>query len=190
MKSFVSLLFALVMSSLAHPALAADPAPALVITDAERATATIVDVNKKDRSLRLRNEQGQEMTMTAGPEVRNFDQIKKGDLLEIEYRRAAASELKKADKTTSATSAQTVEVAPKGAKPGMVAAQTQTIVAEVKEIDQKNRLLTVQGPRGGIVTVKVPAELKTFDGLKKGDLISAQYTEAVAIAVRTPSKKK
>jgi hypothetical protein len=181
----------LLVGSFAPLTLAADPAPApaLVITDSARATATIVDVNKKDRSLRLRNEQGEEMTMTAGPEVRNFDQIKKGDQLEVEYRRAAASELKKAEKATSATSAQTVEVAPKGAKPGMVAAQTQTIVAEVKEIDQKNRLLTVQGPRGGIVTVKVPAELKTFDGLKKGDMISAQYTEAVAISVRMPSKK-
>jgi len=40
------------------------------------------------------------------------------------------------------------------------------------------------------VTVAVPADMKTFDSLKKGDKISAEYAEAVAISVKTPAKKK
>jgi hypothetical protein len=40
------------------------------------------------------------------------------------------------------------------------------------------------------VSVKVPDDMKSFDSLKKGDKISAMYTEAVAISVKTPAKKK
>ncbi|MCK7582052.1 MAG: hypothetical protein MZV65_44900 [Chromatiales bacterium] len=174
--------------------LAAGPAAAkggaIVVTDSAQAKATIVDIKKKERALTLRDETGAEFVVIAGEEVRNFAQIKKGDIVEVDYRRAAASALEKASDATVAGQATTVERAPAGGKPGMVATQTSTIVATVLEIDQKNRVVTLQGPKGGIVTVAVPADMKTFDSLKKGDKVSAVYSEAVAISVRTPAKKK
>jgi bifunctional DNA-binding transcriptional regulator/antitoxin component of YhaV-PrlF toxin-antitoxin module len=163
---------------------------ALVLTDSAYAKATIVDIKKKERQLTLRDEKGAELVVIAGDEVRNFAQIKKGDIVEVEYRRAVASSLEKASDATVAGQTSAVERAPAGAKPGMAAMQTSSIVATVLEIDTKNRLLTAQGPRGGIVTVKVPAEMKTFDSLKKGDKVSAVYSEAVAISVKSPAKKK
>ena len=167
--------------------MAADP---IVVSDSVSAKATIVKVDKKTRELTLRDEQGNEQTVVASKEVRNFDQIKKGDVLEVEYHRAAASSLQKVGDTNAAGQTTEVERAPAGAKPGMVAMHTSTIVATVLEVDAKNRLLTVQGPRGGIVTVVVPPDMTAFDSLKKGDKISAEYAEAVAISVKTPAKKK
>lgn len=167
----------------------ADKGGAIVLTDSASAKATIVDIKKKERALTLRDEQGAEMVVIAGEEVRNFAQIKKGDIVEVDYRRAAATVLEKAGDATVAGQATTVERAPAGGKPGMMATQTSTIVATVLEIDQKNRLVTLQGPKGGIVTVAVPADMKTFDSLKKGDKVSAVYSEAVAISVRSPAKK-
>ena len=104
--------------------------------------------------------------------------------------RAAATTLQKASETTAAGKTAQIERAPAGAKPGMTAMSMSTIVATVLEVDTKNRLLTVQGPKGNIVTVVVPADVKAFDSLKKGDKISAEYGEAVAVSVRTPEKKK
>ena len=185
--------FAAVLAAAPAVTLAADPATtkegAIVVTDSAYAKATIVDIKKKERKLTLRDERGNELVVVAGPEVRNFAQIKKGDIVEVEYHRAAATKLEKASDANIAGKAETIERAPAGAKPGMVATQTSSIVATVLEIDQKNRLLTVQGPQGGIVTVKVPADMKAFDSLKKGDQISAVYSEAIAISVRTPTKK-
>ena len=173
---------------------AADPATAkggaIVLTDSVSAKATIVDVRKKERELKLRDEHGGEFVVIAGDEVRNFNQIKKGDIVEVEYHVAVASALEKASDANVAGQSTAVERAPAGAKPGIAAQHTSSIVATVLEIDQKNRLLTAQGPRGGVVTVKVPAELKAFDSLKKGDKISAIYTEAVAVSVKSPAKKK
>jgi hypothetical protein len=162
---------------------------AIVLTDSVTATATIVDVKKKEREITLRDEQGNEFSMIAGEEVRNFDRIKKGDIVVVEYHRAAATALEKLSDTNVASQTTDIARAPAGAKPGVAAMQTSSIVATVLEIDKEKRLLTVQGPRGGIVTVTVPADMKGFDSLKKGDKISAVMTEAVAISVRSPDKK-
>jgi hypothetical protein len=174
-------------------ALAADAATsggAIVVSDSVHAKATVVKVNKKTREITLKNEQGDEMTVVAGKEVRNFKQIKKGDVVEIEYHVAAASALKKVGDADAAGQATVVERAPAGGKPGASVMHTSTAVADVLDIDMQSRMLTVKGPRGGIVTIKVPAEMKTFDELKKGDKISVQFTEAMAISVKTPAKKK
>lgn len=167
--------------------LAADP---IVVADSVSGKATIVKINKKTRELTLRDEQGHEETVVASKDVRNFNQIKKGDVLEIEYHRAAATALEKVGDTTEAGESTDVKRAKAGEKPGMVAVHTKTIVATVLEIDATNRMLTLQGPKGGIVTVKVPADMTAFDNLKKGDKVSAEYAEAVAMSIKTPEKKK
>ena len=183
----LSIAVAVVFAAAPAVSMAGNP---IVVSDAVSAKATIVKVDKKTRELTLRDEKGTEVVVVAGDEVRNFDQIKKGDILEVEYHRAAATTLQKAGDTTAAGQSTEVQRASAGAKPGMVAMHTSTIVATVLAVDAKNRLLTVQGPKGGIVTVAVPADMKTFDTLKKGDKISAEYGEAVAVSVRTPAKKK
>jgi len=83
----------------------------------------------------------------AGDEVRNFAQIKKGDIVEVNYQVAVATALEKASDATVAGQTSAVERAPAGAKPGMAAMQTRSIVATVLEVDAKNRTLTAQGPR-------------------------------------------
>lgn len=162
----------------------------IVVSDAVSANVTIVDINKKDRKLTLRNEDGAEMVMIAGEEVRNLDQIKKGDIVEVEFVRAAATALEKLSDTNIVGKTTEVARAPAGAKPGVTATHTSSIVATVLEIDTGKRLLTVQGPGGGVVTLTVPVEMTLFDSLKKGDRISAVLTEAIAISVRSPEKKK
>jgi hypothetical protein len=178
-----------VVSMAAEPA-ASTPAGALVLSDSVSAKATIVNINKDTRELTFRNERGEEMKLIASDEVRNFAQIKKNDVVEIQYKVAVATVLEKVSDTNVAGEATVVDRAPLGGKPGMAAMHTTTIVATVLEIDKKYRLLTAQGPKGGIVTVQVPADMKSFDSLKKGDKISAVYSEAVAISVSTPAAKK
>jgi len=186
MTKLVQLLFiAIAFAAAPAVSLAGDP---IVVSASESAKATIVKVDKKTRELTLRDEEGNEEVMVAGKEVRNFDQIKKGDVLEVEYHRAAASTLQKVGDTTAAGESTDVQRAKAGDKPGMVAVHTSTIVATVLDVDTANRLLTVQGPKGNIVRVAVPADMTAFDSLKKGDKISAEYAEAVAISVKTPAK--
>ena len=188
-KIFQLLFIAIALAFAAVPAISMASEP-IVLSDSVTLKATIVKVDKKSRELTLRDDKGNEQVVVASAEVRNFDQIKKGDILEVEYHRAAATSLMKAGDTNIAGQTTDIERAPLGAKPGMAALNTSTIVATVLDVDAANRLLTVQGPKGGIVTVVIPADMKAFDSLKKGDKITAEYAEAIAVTVRTPSKKK
>jgi hypothetical protein len=66
---------------------------------------------------------------------------------------------------------------------GMV---TSTVFATVRVevIDRKARTLTITGPRGREVTLKVPSDALNYDKLKKGDMISLTYFEGLAMALR------
>src|SRR5690349_11033863 len=67
-----------------------------VAMQAVKASATVEAVDVATRTVKLKNARGDERTITAGPEVRNLDQIKVGDTVTIEYVEALAIELKKA----------------------------------------------------------------------------------------------
>ncbi|HCU53855.1 MAG TPA: hypothetical protein DIC36_06115 [Gammaproteobacteria bacterium] len=170
--------------------LAAAADDVVVVTDTAEAQATVVAIEKSQRRLVLRDDKANEYEILAGPEVRNFNEIKKGDVVELRYQRAAASRLEKLAGPDAAAEMTRVERAPAGAKPEMTAIRSRTIAAKVIEIDTQHRLLTVQGPKGNVVTVRVPPGLLAFDKLEIGDTIAAGYTEAIAISVRTPARKK
>ena len=86
--------------------------------------------------------------MTAGPEVKNFAQMKVGDKVDIEYVEALMLELKKG---STAPVARTEQAAVAGAKPGErpagVAGQKVTITAEVISINAKKQIVTLRGPQ-------------------------------------------
>ncbi|MFZ6747537.1 hypothetical protein [Undibacterium sp. Ren11W] len=52
--------------------------------------------------------------------------------------------------------------------------------ATVVELDMANRTATLKGPKGKLVTVNVPAEVKNFDQVLVGDELVVRYMTAVA----------
>ena len=57
--------------------------------------ATVVAVDKATRDVTLKGPQGNEVVVTAGSEVANFDAIKVGDTVNATYKQAFTVELKK-----------------------------------------------------------------------------------------------
>jgi Cu/Ag efflux protein CusF len=53
------------------------------------------------------------------------------------------------------------------------------IHARVIELDRARRTATLQGPKGRIVTVDVPVEVKNFDQVRVGDDLVVRYAAAV-----------
>src|SRR5262245_44937798 len=51
----------------------------------------------------------------------------------------------------------------------------------VTSIDKSARMLTVKNTAGEMRSIQVPADVKAFDKLKKGDQIDIDYTESLAI---------
>jgi Cu/Ag efflux protein CusF len=122
--------------------------------------------------------------------VKNLAQVKKGDTVVASYVQAVAVTLQKPGSAQRGIStASEVQRAKPGEKPAAVVGDAVTVTATITNVDTKTQMVTLQGPQGGVVDLKVkdPAVLQT---LKAGDLVEATYTEALAIAVEAPSKKK
>ena len=163
-------------------AVATAPGKALV-TDVVKATATVVSIDSGTRAITLKRQDGKVVTMTAGEEVRNFDQLKVGDRVEAEYGRALALELRKGGTAkASASESAAVLSAPQGQKPAAGAVREVTVLADVIAVDTAHKVVTLKGPAGNVVemVVRDPAQLAN---IKKGDQVQAVYTESLAIKV-------
>jgi hypothetical protein len=152
-----------------------------------KVTATITAIDKATRDVTLKGPQGNEMTLTAGPEVKNFDQLKVGDNVDLNYIEALTLELKKGgglvvQRTETAGAAG----AKPGEKPAGAVGRQVTIVADVIAVDPAKQVVTLKGPKR-TVDLKIPNP-EQFKRIAKGDQVEATYTQAVAIAV-TPAKK-
>ncbi len=199
MRSPLLLTLVAVLAAAPSIALAEKPGASAVMVEAKSPTgagvaqaveiqATVTAIDKAKRTVTVKGPQGKIRTLKVGPEARNFDQVKVGDMITLTYAEAVTLSLEKAEGAKPGiTVSDEVKRAAPGAKPGGVVSSQTTIVGTVTAIDAATRLVTVRGPGGNEVDIKVedPAKLKN---VKTGDLVKATYTEALAISVTTPAK--
>jgi len=120
--------------------------------------------------------------------MRNLPQVRKGDQVTATYYESIALRLREAggEQPRIAVSEQ-VERAPLGEKPAGMVVRNATLTAKVAAIDRARETVTLEGPQGGKITLKVqdPANLERAH---VGHLVEATYREAVSISVQTPTK--
>ena len=69
-------------------------------------------------------------------------------------------------------------------RPGGSVVQTSSITATVESIDYNARTVTLRGPNGDLVSLKVGEEAKNFNRVKKGDKVTFDYYESVAVDIQ------
>ena len=153
-----------------------------------KATATITAIDKKTRDVTLKGPRGNELTLTAGPEIKNFDQLKVGDLVDAQYVEALTLQLVKGGGQKVALTEKTDMVGAKaGAQPGGAMGRQVTVIADVVALDAATQTVTLKGPNRTVdLAVKDPAQFKL---IAKGDQVEAKYTQAVALSVEPAVKK-
>ncbi len=62
--------------------------------------------------------------------------------------------------------------------------QTVDVSAEIIAINKATRTITLKGPQGNSVDVVASNEVKKFDQLKVGDIVSARYVEALTLELK------
>jgi len=147
-----------------------------------KGTATITAVDKATRDITLKGPQGREMTITAGPDVKNFDQLKVGDQVDMQYVEALTLQLRKqGDKVVAKTEKTDAVGAKKGETPGGAVGRQVTVVANVVAVDPAKQVVTLKGPNQTVdLRVKDPAQ---FKNIAVGDQVEATFTQAFAVAV-------
>lgn len=149
-------------------------------------TATVVSVDQANRLVTLRGPKGKEQTVQAGPEVKNFDQLKAGDQVTAHYQAALAVQIMPADSTREGIDVQGGEAtAERGQKPGLKAGNAVTVTSKLTAVDTKNHTVTLTGADGRqrVIEVKDPERQKQLSKLKVGDMVVMTYVEALAVSV-------
>jgi hypothetical protein len=150
-------------------------------------TAVVTGVDKGTRTVTLKGPQGRSVDIVAGDEVKNFDQIRLGDNVVVQYVEALTLDLKKSKGKPSATTSDATVRAEPGARPAGAVAREVVVLADVVAVDPAKSTISLKGPKGNVVVLKVqdPGHFKV---VKVGDQVEAVYTEAVAVSVKPAPK--
>jgi hypothetical protein len=179
-------------AALGTQAYAADAKPIEIkeigAVNAIQAKATVLAIDMKNRVVTLKAENGHEFSITAGPEVRNLDKIKVGDIVVTTYYEAVAVSAKKTDAAPMMTVETEGARAKKGEQPGAAVMRRIHVVTTVLGHNADTQTILVRGPLGHLTEVKI-RDPKVFEELKGGGNVDLVYVEGVAIGV-TPGGKK
>ena len=145
-------------------------------------------VDQKTREVVIVGPNGNEFKTTLGNEVKNFNQIKVGDIVTLTHVEIFVADIKKPSKVEIREREETEKAvtAKLGDKPAAAIERQVAIVADVTAVDEKKGTLTVRGATRTLdIKVKDPKVLK---GVKVGTQIEAMVTEIIAIEVSAPKK--
>jgi len=159
----------------------------LEITEVEEIEAEVTAVDVSRRLVSLRGPDGNELTIQAGPEVRNLAQIRVGDRLSVSYTRAfIASMTEEGQPASEGTVAIGAVRAEEGERPGAAVGGMISATVEIISIGEDGTSVTFRGPTGDLRSMDVlREEARAFvRKLKLGDMVDLTYAEAIAIEIK------
>ena len=151
-------------------AYAADPILAVGFVVKSVIDAKVSAVDAKSRTITLVGPKGNSLVLNPGPEMQNFDQVKVGDPVAAAVE--VATEISVVPPTNgipAPSEVRTLDTAPKGAKPGFIVTDRREFAATLTAIVADTRTVTLTGPAGNSMDVKVPEEQDGFKKLSVGD---------------------
>ena len=125
------------------------------------------------------------MTVTAGPQIKNFSKIKVGDLVTLSYVAALGLELKKGGgRLRERIESEQSTAAKPGEKPSGSMSRTVKVIADVTAVDAGAGTITLRGPQRSVDLVVKDREL--LKDVRVGDQIFATYEELTVLSI-TPT---
>jgi hypothetical protein len=182
-----TVLLAAVFAALPFASMAAEQPKAAAVAVAEAdAIVELVSVDRAAHIAVVRTPSGTLLAVNVPPEAQNLDRVKPGDRFRMRYIEALALALHKGGES-SASEGQSVQLAPKGGKPGGTVVNTKRVTSVVTRVDRASRTIEVRGPETRPISLKVADEVRSFDDIAVGDTIGVTYTEALAVEMIAPS---
>jgi len=159
--------------------------PGGVIVNTVTVSAQVTAIDRVNRKATLLGPDGKPFTVKVGPEAVNFDQVSVGDRVTLTVTEELVVHLNEGGDSLSDGSAALVALAPKGAQPGGVIAETTRITGTVTAIDPKQRTATLRFEDGSIKTFPVRSDVDLTQR-KVGEQVVFRITEMIAIRVERP----
>ena len=161
------------------------PEPTAVAREAQF-VAVVELVDQSTREVVLRGPEGNLVTVTAGPEVRNLAQVRRGDRVHVTYGAALAVEMAPpGGGGPPAEVATGMARAEPGERPAGAVGQRVRARVRIQEVDPVTGRVAFVGPQGvrRVVTPQNPAMADFARRLRPGDEVDMTYAESVAVRV-------
>jgi hypothetical protein len=164
------------------------PAP-VGVAEESVISGKIVDIDPTTKAVLVQGPRGNVVELVGGDEVRNFGQIRKGDILTVARGAAIVAKLEPVDSkaTALAESVERTSRAAEGGKPGIMREITTTVTAEITKVEPAKHLITFRGPRETLRTVTVEDPAIDLTQIKRGQMAKIVYREVEAITVKAPA---
>jgi translation elongation factor P/translation initiation factor 5A len=159
--------------------------PGGVIVNTVKVTAKVTAIDLAGRKVTLLESDGKTFTVKVGPAAVNLDQVRVGDQVNATLTEQLVVSVNEAGAAPGDGSAAVVALAPKGAQPAGLVAETTRVTAKVTAIDLKNRTATLQFEDGSTRTLPVRSDVD-LSKRKVGDQVVFQITEMLALSVDKP----
>jgi hypothetical protein len=142
----------------------------------------VTDVDKERRLVSLRSEDGREVTLEAGDEVRNFDQVDVGDTVVARFYESLAVEVTDAPPGAAPAVVATAR-APVGERPAAGVVVVDTAIVAIESVDVAENVVRFTDPDGRPreVEVRRPEMQEFIAKLNPGDRVLMTYGGGLAI---------
>ncbi|WP_237717353.1 hypothetical protein [Cupriavidus basilensis] len=172
------------------PLVLAAPPGAVGVAEEAVISGRIVSIDPESQAVLVQGPRGNVVELIGGDEVKNFKQIKKGDMVTLTRAAAVVTALEPVDSkdTPLAESVERTARAGEGAKPGFAREITTTVTAQITKVDAKKRTVTFRGPRETLRTVKIQDPNIDLSKITAGRMAKLVYREVVSIVVTSPPK--
>ena len=150
------------------------------------ATAQVTSIEREQRLVTLRREDGTLFTLQVGSSARNLDQVEVGDTLRVRYKEELAASLRPAgDSPSSVEGVVGGGVTEAGTKPGGGVAVGMSARVKLESIDLKRDIVVFSLASGELIAHRIatPEGRGFVEGLKVGDVVQLDYAQALALSV-------
>jgi hypothetical protein len=150
-----------------------------------RTQATVKAIDPAKRAVTLEGPKG-EVTVHVSPEVKNFGNLKVGDVVNVSYYESVAAQIAKGSKKLSDPAAATFTYgSPEGMRPSGGVGASLTATVKIEAIDLGTNTVAFRGDDGRvhIIEVRSPNMREFIRTLKPGDHVNVTFTDSVAVEI-------
>ena len=179
MKRFVvRIMAAAALMSMAQMAMAQSKT---VTSQMKTETAVVEAIDAPTRTVTLKKPDGTYATITAGPDIKRFDEIKVGDKVNARYYENVVIRVKQPGESEVVSGVKGT-TGSEQVLPGGTRAKQVTVTATITAIDPNAPSITFTGPNGWAYSSKVQ-DTAALAKVKVGDKVDIVWTEAVLVSV-------
>jgi hypothetical protein len=151
--------------------------------DAVLTTGSVLNVDRDKRTLVFKDPAGDQIKVQVPPDLTGFDQLKRGDRIDIAYYDSVAVAF---PRQGAAHPVAEVRARVEPAHPGGIVGREVTVAAEVINVDTKDRSVELKLPSGQMQNVVVtdPALQGQLKDLRPGQTATVTYTEAMTASIQ------